>query len=110
MADDPLALEPIEGLEDLDPEIAEIVNKLRSWGVPTFESCQGGPGHCRQYGFVRFQGSVGEALRYLGIVLDHKWIVMELRQVWDISDGHPDGPYWELTFPPPVAKPESEAA
>ena len=107
MADDPLALEPVEGL---DPEIAEMVNKLRSWGAYTVQSCQGGPGHCRQYGFVQFHASVGQALRILGIVLDHKWLMMELRQVWDISDGHPDGPYWELTFPPPVPRPESEAA
>ena len=82
----------------LDEGIREIVITLATNGVETFESCQGGPGHCFPEPTVRFEGSSGEGLRALSVALEHGLPVFRLRRSWGIVDGLIHGPWWEMTF------------
>ncbi len=85
----------------LDPIIAPIVVLLREGGIETFESCQGGTGHCFPEPTVRFYGGHAEGFRALAYAQQHGLNVMELRRYWSIQDGEPCGPWWEMTFLPP---------
>ena len=93
MQADPERIEP-----PTDSGIAEAVEALRSSGVETFESCQGGPGHAYPEPTVRFHGDKAEGLRALAVALHAGLAVTCLRRVWPVNDSEPTGPYWELTF------------
>jgi hypothetical protein len=82
----------------LDPEIAPTVRVLVNAGVETFESCSGRAGHAFTEPTVRFHGGQGEGMRVLGIALQHGLKVTALRRYWQILDGEPHGPHWEMTF------------
>jgi len=82
----------------LDPGIAEVVRHLRAFGIETFESCQGGPGHAYPEPTVRFHGSRPEGFRALSIALLGGFRVAALRRTWLLQDDEPTGPYWELVF------------
>ena len=84
----------------LDPEIRDIVLRLRQDGVETFESCQGGDGHAYPEPTVRFHGEQPEGLRALSVAMYAGLPVKKLRRVWPILDGEMTGPWWELTFAP----------
>lgn len=90
-------LSPLSGL---DPGIAPYVEVLRRAGVETFESCEGGEGHCFPVPTIRFYGQRDEGFRALAVALalQHALPVSNLRRVWSIEDGEPVGPNWELTF------------
>jgi hypothetical protein len=85
-------------LKGLDPGIAEYVNALREAGVETFESCEGSQGHPYSEPTVRFFGQREEGFRALAIALERGFPVDAIRRFWDIIDGEPSGPYWEMTF------------
>ena len=95
-----IVIQPYAPNEDtqLDEGIAEIVCVLRSSGVETFESCQGGEGHTYTEPTVRFHGDRSEGLRALAAALRAGLSVIDLRRVWPIIDGEPTGPWWEMTF------------
>ena len=82
----------------LDPGIREAVETLRSAGVETFESCEGGSGHAYPEPTIRFHGERPEGFKALAAAMQAGLAVAELRRVWPIADGEPTGPYWELTF------------
>jgi hypothetical protein len=82
----------------LDPSIAQYVHVLRAAGVETFESCQGGEGHSAVEPIVRFFGVKSEGFRALDVALTHGLPVLDLRRYWQIIDGEPCGPYWEMAF------------
>lgn len=82
----------------LDTGIADAVSVLAADGVETFESCEGGTGHAFPEPTVRFHGHRDEGFRALGIALRGGLRVNELRRVWDVIDGEPTGPHWEMTF------------
>jgi len=86
------------GSVDFDPGIRDIVDALRSEGVETFESCQGGPGHAFAEPTVRFHGDSQEGFRALASALRSGLPVAELRRFWQVVDGEPSGPHWEMTF------------
>lgn len=88
-------LEPVQGL---DPGIAPYVDLLRAWGVETYESCEGGPGHAYPEPAVRFFGTSSDGFRALAVALQHALPVGALRRHWQVIDGEPTGPQWELTF------------
>ena len=50
-------------MDGLEPEIAKAVHILRSAGVATQQSCQGGEGHLAPEPIVEFRGDFAEALR-----------------------------------------------
>ncbi len=83
---------------DFDPAIRHIVELLRADGIETFESCQGGPGHAFSEPTVRFHGGRDEGFRALACALRNGLNVAELRRYWQVVDGEPRGPHWEMTF------------
>lgn len=87
-----------DGCRAIDAGIARAVRVLWENGVETTESCEGGEGHPFPKPTVRFLGGSGEGFRALGIALQHGLKVSELRRYYDILDGEPHGPYWELVF------------
>jgi hypothetical protein len=74
------------------------VRVLRWHGVETFESCEGGNGHAACEPIVRFYGDKSEGFRALDVALSNGLPVRDLRRYWQIADGEPCGPYWELAF------------
>lgn len=89
---------PLEPVAGLDPGIARYVEVLRTGDVDTFESCQGGEGHAAVEPVVMFFGDKSEGFRALDVALKHGLPVLDLRRYWQIIDGEPCGPYWELAF------------
>lgn len=82
----------------LDEGIRRAVERLRSEGIETFESCEGGKGHAYPVPTIRFHGSKEAGWRAVGLCFTYGLPVFELRRVWDILDEEPTGPYWEITF------------
>jgi hypothetical protein len=91
----------------LDEGIADAVLALRAAGVETFESCQGGPGHAYPEPTIRFHGDHSEGFRALAAALQSGLPVAQLRRLWQVIEGEPIGPYWELTFHPKDSLPTS---
>jgi hypothetical protein len=85
-------------IEGLDDGIKDIVRLLRQAGVETFASCQGGKGHAYPDPTVRFHGERSEGFRAYVVAMEHGLPVMALRRVWQIEDGEPAGPFWEMVF------------
>ena len=94
--------EPGNGVTGYDPPldagIARAVAVLVAAGIETFESCQGGPGHAYREPTVRFHGYRDEGFRALAAAQLGGLRVMALRRVWDVLDGEPTGPHWEMVF------------
>ena len=82
----------------LDVGIALAVSVLRNGGVETFESCEGGEGHPFPGPTVRFHGDGSEGFRALAIAQQNGLRVDQLRRYYQVQDGEPAGPYWEITF------------
>lgn len=82
----------------LDAGIAGAVMLLRSSGVETFESCEGGPEHSYPEPTIRFEGGLADGPGALSVAMMYGLPVSELRRVWRMQDGEPTGPVWELTF------------
>lgn len=82
----------------LDPGIRPYVEALNQAGVETFESCEGGEGHCYPRPTIRFHGHRSEGFRALAVALQHDFPVADLRRTWPLIDGEPTGPHWEMTF------------
>jgi hypothetical protein len=82
----------------IDLGIVRAVRLLNERGIETFESCQGGDGHCYPEPTVRFHGDRSEGFRALSIVMQHALPVSSLRRIWQIVDTDPTGPYWEIVF------------
>src|SRR5688572_25103382 len=97
---------------DLDPRIEPAVRVLRASGVPTYESCEGGPGHAFPEPTVRFRGNMAEGFAALATAIDAEpeigLSVYQLRRVWRLDDGEPTGPWWDLVFRPAVRSSHSE--
>lgn len=85
-------------LASLDPGIAPYVDVLDAAGIETFESCEGSIGHAFLEPTVRFYGARGEGFRALAVAIQHALPVAELRRYWQIVNGEPEGPHWEMTF------------
>lgn len=84
----------------LDPGIVQEVEILRTAGIETFESCQGGPGHAYPEPTVRFHGDPSEGFLALAAALRGGLRVAAIRRAWPVIDGEPTGPWWEMTFYP----------
>jgi hypothetical protein len=82
----------------LDPGIRHYVLILRSQGIETFQSCQGGPGHTYLEPTIEFHGGKSEGPRAVAAAFAYGLPVSELRRVWNISDSELDGPIWSMTF------------
>lgn len=91
--------------EALDPEIAPVVHFLVGHGFETFESCQGGPGHCFPDPTVRFHGTEFDAIRAYELCQAKGLLILCVRRVFqkeDIlskpKDRYPHGYVWRRPF------------
>ena len=82
----------------LDPGIRHVVLALRSQGVETIESCQGGEGHACPEPIVRFTGGKWAGYKAFAIAMEHGFPVLHLRYVHTVVDGLLESPCWEMTF------------
>ena len=82
----------------LDKGIKHEVEILAEGGIETYESCEGGIGHCFPEPTVRFYGERSEGFKALAIALQNGLKPSFLRRIWNIIDGEPVGPDWEMTF------------
>lgn len=99
--------------EGLDPLIAPVVQILNEHGFKTFESCQGGEGHCYPEPTVRFFGAEFDLIRAYEICRHYGFNAHEVKRVYrktdeyeSDSEGHTtisigevwDEPVNEITF------------
>ena len=56
-------------MKALDPGIAPVVKLLMENDIETFESCQGGKGHCFLEPTVRFHGNRGTGFKVYEILV-----------------------------------------
>lgn len=82
----------------LDAGIERAVVVLQKNGIETFESCEGGEGHAFAEPTVRFHGDSSEGFRALAIAQQNGLRVDQLRRYYQIQNGEPTGPYWEITL------------
>lgn len=94
----------------IDPGIMQIVRILAENGVETCQSCassgpfgersgkQNGDAHSYPEPTVDFIGSFAAGFHALEVALTHGLPVRELRRVWRMHDGEPEGPIWSMTF------------
>jgi hypothetical protein len=81
-----------------DKGIKRYVEILRTEGVETYESCEGGAGHTYPEPTICFYGQIQEGFRALAVALENGLPVREIRQFWFIQDKQPVGPDWAITF------------
>lgn len=99
-----------ELINDLDEGIRDAVVLLNKHGFKTFESCQGGEGHCYPEPTVRFEGSEFDLIRAYELCHIHGMNVSEAKRVYwktdvysEVTHGDSIGENWnspfnELTF------------
>lgn len=80
----------------LDEGIALPVRVLMESGAETFESCQGGNGHCFQYPTIRFFGDKTEGYKAFDVLAKKGFRVICLQRVWPIENNEIGAPYWQL--------------
>lgn len=95
---------PANTFQELDPGIAAFVRALQEDGVETYESCQGGKGHCFFEPTIRFSGSQYEGYRAFAVAKMKGLPVSNLRRFWSVQDGELVGPQWEMTFSRPHSR------
>jgi hypothetical protein len=66
----------------IDPLILPAVEILNTHGFKTFESCQGGEGHCYAEPTVRFFGSDFDLIRAYEICQSYRLNVYEAKRVF----------------------------
>lgn len=72
--------------ENIDPLILPVVKILNAHGFKTFESCQGGEGHCYSDATVRFFGTEFDLIRAYEICQCYKLNVYEVKRVFIKED------------------------
>lgn len=82
----------------LDPGIVRAVRVLMEGGVETFESCEGGKGHAVSEPTVKFYGTQAAGWKAIAVCKDFGLPARRLNRCWDMDEGEPSGPYWELVF------------
>lgn len=83
---------------EIDPGVRRWVLILRSAGVETFESCQGGEGHAMPEPTIKFFGSSWAGYAAFAVAMEHGMPVLDLRRTYSVIDGQLQGPWWEMTF------------
>ena len=74
---------------------------LPSWTLASHRMwmpCDGGDGHAYTEPTVRCSEGRDEGLRALAVALARRFPVQSIHRYWDIIDGAPSGPDWEMTF------------
>ena len=92
----------------IDPLILPAVEILNRHGFDTFESCQGGEGHCYPEPTVRFNGSEFDLIRAYEICKCYNLTVLAAKRVFRKTEVYKndatsigivwDNPFNEITF------------
>jgi hypothetical protein len=82
----------------LDPGIRGYVLALRSGGIETFESCQGGEGHAFKEPTIRFHGGMAAGFKAFAVAKEFGLPVYKVRLSYSVEDGFLTGPWWEIVF------------
>lgn len=82
----------------LDPGIKPYVIALRSAGIETFESCQGGEGHAFSEPTIRFYGGTSEGFKAFAAAKERGLPAFKVRLSYTVVDGMLTGPWWEMVF------------
>ena len=101
-----MMLKPADNLEafapevdlPIDPGIRKAVLILRSAGVETFESCEGGNGHAFDVPTIRFHGDAWAGYKAFSIAMEHGLPVECIQRVHSVVNGQLEGPWWEMVF------------
>lgn len=99
-------LKAVTGLDQFAPDIDMEVDAgirravliLRSQGIETMESCEGGPGHAFPDPTIKFHGSTWAGYRAFAIAMEHGLPVLHLRYTYGVDGGQLSAPCWEMTF------------
>lgn len=89
-----------DGPSELDAGIRHAVLVLRSGGIETFESCEGGEGHAYPEPTVRFHGGTWAGYRAFAVAMEHGLPVEAVRYTYTTHNGHLGAPCWEMVFSP----------
>ena len=73
---------PINEIEGLDEGIIDALTILYEHGFDTFESCQGGKGHCYELPTIRFEGTEFDLIRAWEILELYKYELLEAKRVY----------------------------
>lgn len=82
----------------VDLRIVRAVKVLKDAEFTTIESCEGGEGHAYPEPTIKFAGSRATGWRALGELLTFGLPLNHIGQMWSMTDGHPKGPNWIVTF------------
>jgi hypothetical protein len=82
----------------LDAGIRHYVLALRSGGIDTFESCEGGEGHAFTEPTVRFHGAMAEGFKAYAVAKELGLPVYALRLSYSVDGDFLMGPWWEMVF------------
>lgn len=95
----------IDLINSLDPIIKDAVILLNKYGYKTFESCQGGDGHCYPEPTVRFFGDEFDLIRAYELCSIHGLNVFNAKRVYrktdvysEVTDGISIGDNWDKPF------------
>jgi len=84
--------------DDIDPDIAPALHALADYGIDTFSSCQGGPGHGGGMASIMFHGDEHAGLWAVWLLEAQGFRVQALSRTWDLDFGQPRSPFWEVTL------------
>lgn len=94
-----------DAILSLDEGIREAVVVLNKYGFKTFESCEGGNGHCYDVPTVRFLGNEFALVRAYELCRIHRMNVCEAKRVYrktsvysDVTNGLAIGENWDRPF------------
>ena len=92
-------------LSNLDSGIRNAVQILNDHGFETWESCQGGDGHCFEMPTIRFWGEEFDLIRAYKICENYNLNVFEAHRVYRCVDigtnstrSCPNGDMWDIPF------------
>ena len=95
----------IKDFSQVDEGIKKIVEILNKHGFDTWESCQGGQGHCFELPTVRFWGSEFDLIRAHRICENYSLNINQVSRIYrtvGISTGDtdfcPKGTVWDVPF------------
>ena len=88
----------------IDDGIKHAVEVLQNGGVETFESCEGGEGHCSPEPFIRFHGNAWAGYHAVAVAMSYGLPVLALHREYPVIDGELAGPYWQMIFRETVKK------
>ena len=93
----------IDPVTPVDLGIVRAVKILLDAGISTYESCQGGEGHCYPEPTVRFEGHPATGWRALALLMTYDLPVKRFSRTWTFSyERVPEGPVWEVVFRRPL--------